>query len=423
MTNTSNKNGFTLLELLVVMAVFIIVIMISADAFNTILKQSSKLFRSEESNIEGVIGLEMMRHDLQQMGYGLFTETMATPYTGEATVFPASTYNEAAFTTPPRPIATGNNLAATADSSSESGNDYNIRVGSDYLAIKGTSVGRSKAARRWTYLRLDASGAVVPTTWVSKDENFTTGERVMFLRRTLNAGENKLAVEREPSTGDFYFPFSNSAFASYSTSYNKYVIYGLDDDSSLPRMPFNRSDYFVARPSAAGRVPSGCAPNTGVLYKTLINNSTTNGKLTYLPVLDCVADMQVVLMWDLMSGTSAGPDGSVDTYTSADGSVKSGPGDTTDVTRALTTPGVALMSGEDPATFIKRRLKGIKVYLLAQNGRKDPGYKSPSPIVYSATEASLTRPAGFDINAAGWQNYRWKLYQIVVRPKNLSGNQ
>ena len=40
-------------------------------AFNTIITNSSKSSKIEESNIEGMIGLEMMRHDLEQMGFGL----------------------------------------------------------------------------------------------------------------------------------------------------------------------------------------------------------------------------------------------------------------------------------------------------------------------------------------------------------------
>lgn len=414
MKKSSNQKGFTLVELLVVMVVFTIIIVITAGAFKTILTQSAKLLRSEESNIEGIIGLEMMRHDLQQMGYGLFSEPMAAAYTGEATAVPASTYNEAAFTTPPRALVTGNNLVAAADNSSEAGNTYNLLAGTDYLAIKGTTVGRSKAAHRWTYLQLDSAGAVVPTRWASGEENFGTNEKVLVLRRRLSASNNTLAVEREPSTGDFYFPFSASAFTSYSSNYNKFVIYGLDDAASLPRMPYNRSDYFVARPTAAGRVPNVCAPNTGVLYKTIVNNSTAGagGRLTYMPVLDCVGDMQVVLMWDLRNGAAAGQDGSVDTYSNADGTALSGPATTAEITAALADPEV-----------LRNSLKGVKIYILAQNGRLDPSYRSPSPIVYSTTEAALTQPAGFDINARGWQNYRWKLYQMVVRPKNLTANQ
>jgi hypothetical protein len=78
---------------------------------------------------------------------------------------------------------------------------------------------------------------------------------------------------------------------------------------------------------------------------------------------------------------------------------------------------------------IRNNLKMIKIYIIAQNGKKDTGYTSASPLVVgdtnsngSPTEASITRPAGLAL-AADQLNYRWKLYRIVVRPKNLLANQ
>ena len=46
-------------------------------------------------------------------------------------------------------------------------------------------------------------------------------------------------------------------------------------------------------------MPSQCAPNTGILYKAVMNQNmvTGGGALTY-PLLDCVADMQVVFITD-----------------------------------------------------------------------------------------------------------------------------
>ena len=104
-----NNKGFTLIEMLVVMAVFVVIIAITGDSFNIILSQTSKIFRSEESNIEGVIGLEMLRHDLQQAGFGLFSETPPVSYE-EAAAAPANLYNDAG-TNVPRPILAGDNLA------------------------------------------------------------------------------------------------------------------------------------------------------------------------------------------------------------------------------------------------------------------------------------------------------------------------
>ncbi len=408
-----NQGGFTLIELIVVMAVFIIVIMITADSFNTILSQASKIYRSEESNIEGVVGLEMLRHDLQQGGYGLFTETSPVSYS-EAVAAPANGYNETAGTNPPRAFVGGNNLATAAESSS--GATYNILAGTDYLAIKGTSVARSKPSQKWTHLLYVAGTGGVPNSWPSDAENLVSNDRVVMLRRQITPLTNTLSLV--PDGSDFYFAFSQVGFERYSTNTSQYIIYGIDKTGITPRMPFNRTDYFVARPAAS--VPPLCAQGAGVLYKTVVNQA--DGKLTYYPILDCVADMQVVYGWDLMDGLTPGQDGTVDTWTTPDGTSFSCSGaactlqDPDDASKLYAQNAVT-----KPAT-IRNALKIVKVYILAQNGRRDPGYTSPSPIlVGNADESSLTR--NYDIAAAGWSNYRWKLYRVVVRPKNLLSNQ
>lgn len=423
-----NKNGFTLVEMIIVMAVFMVVLMITGEAFKTILQQTSKLFRSEESNIEGVIGLEILRHDLQQVGYGLFTEPLCSPnaYTGEAAAVPASTYNEvarnvldpcltppttasvAALRLPPRAVVAGNNLASVADANSDDGGTYNVLAGSDYLVLKGLTLGRSKASQRWTYLN-SAASVVTPKSWVSRSENLESGDKVLLMRRKVTPSTNTLTIEPEPTNGWFYIPFSNAAFSKYSTNYSSYVVYGLDD-AATPRMPFNRSDYFVSRPAATSAMPAICAPTIGNLYKTTVNQA--DGKLSYLPILDCVADMQVVFGWDLTIGTTStlGQDGVIDTWSSPDPDFRSGTATLADLQAAMAAP-----------ELLRSSLKMIKVYILAQDGRKDTSYTSPSPIVVGDIgETSLTKSY---VISAGLQNYRWKVYRIVIQPKNLISNQ
>ena len=289
----------------------------------------------------------------------------------------------------------------------QSGATFGILADTDYLAIKGTSVARSRASQRWTFLQNDPGSGVVPKLWPSTAENFATNERVVLMQRRVSLTNNTLTLV--PDGSNHYFAYTPVAFASYSTNTDSYIMYGVDD-SGTPRMPFNRSDYFVARPATASEVPEMCAPGSGILYKTTVNQA--NGNLTYLPILDCVADMQIVFGWDLKNGGSAGTDGLIDTYSNADGTARSGPATQTEVQNAL----------QNPAA-IRNNLKMIKVYILAQNGRRDPSYTSPSTIrVGGQAELALTKD--FDIAAnPGWRNYRWKLYQIVVRPKNLTSNQ
>lgn len=397
-----NQRGFTLIEMIVVMAVFMTVLMISASSFNTILAQASKVFRSEESNIEGVIGLEMLRHDLQQAGYGLFSEPAT--YTNEAAIAEASVYNDAPNNVP-RPIVGGNDLAGKVSGANT------IMEGSDYLAIKGTTVGREKAAQKWTFLQFSSS-IVFPHKWPSTAENLSSPDKVVLIQKQFGTPPRSSLV-RDPA-GDFYYAYSDIGFKHLSSaSTGIYTAYGVDK-SNILRFPFNRSDYFVARP-ATTPIPSYCAPNTGILYKTTVNHN--DGGLTYIPVLDCVLDMQVVLGWDWDNN------GIIDTYSNADGTVANG-GLVMNASAALS------QTNNNSITLvpnIRTNLKMIKVYIVAQNGKKDSGYTSASPLTFGDVTndpgiESLTRSAGFPL-AADQLNYRWKVYRVVVRPKNLLANQ
>lgn len=419
-----NNRGFTLVELIVVMAIFIIVIMITGDAFKTILSTSTKLFKSEESNIEGVVGLEMMRHDIEQSGFGLFDSFMsvAAEYT-EADKIPALTYNDAPSGVP-RAVIGGNNLGEVLDPNADSdGVKYTTLLGADYLTIKATSAGLNQASQRWTYI----TGSDPPHVWPS--DNLSVGDRVIIQRRVFNANGISNQLVFDPNHKDIYWV--NFATGGFVTEFSPvlpqetYYVYGINPDGNL-RMPFNRTDYFVATPSVANRLPATCAQKTGILYKTVVNHS--NGRLTYLPVVDCVADMQVVFGWNF--GDSAGSvvtdpntlgSGTVDTWSNADGSVVSS-----------SVAGVTVTNVQDAmanAGHIRTKLKLIKVYILAQDGRKDPNYTSPSPIqIGEASEndvdavKALTRPGGYTVPTEQL-NYRWKQYRLVIKPKNLLSNQ
>jgi prepilin-type N-terminal cleavage/methylation domain-containing protein len=407
-----NQKGFTLIEMVVVMAVFVVVIAITGNSFNAILTHTSKLFRSEESNIEGVLGLEMLRHDIQQAGYGLFSEVSPVAYDGEAVAAPASNFNDGT-TGPPRALVTGTFAADTAISE-DSGGGYKILAGSDYLAIKATTVARNKTAQKWTYLSYSSS-AVTPHSWQSNAENFSSSDKVVLLRRRISTSTNR--AELVPSTlGDSYIPFSSSAFENMSsTSASVMTVYGVDDSATL-RMPFNRTDYFVAAPPAGNR-PSVCSPNSavGVLYKTTVNQ--IGGTLNFVPVLDCVADMQIVLGWDLRdSGCAAGSDGQIDTWSNSDGTVVA-----RDANVTCNADSAEVVAAQASAELVRSNLKIIKVYILAQQGRKDLGYTNRSPVtVGDVGETALTRSYALP---ADMLNYRWKVYRLIARPKNLLANQ
>src|SRR5271157_3422254 len=63
--------GFTLVELLIVMSIFVVVIAIGSNTFTLLLKQSTQQNKQTESQIERIAGLEMMRSDIASAGFGL----------------------------------------------------------------------------------------------------------------------------------------------------------------------------------------------------------------------------------------------------------------------------------------------------------------------------------------------------------------
>ena len=82
--------------------------------------------------------------------------------------------------------------------------------------------------------------------------------------------------------------------------YSANIVYGIDN--VIPVRPFNRAEYYIDNTA----VPQRCAPNTGVLVKAVVAHDAAGTTPTLLPLLDCVADMQVVY------GLDNNADGAVD---------------------------------------------------------------------------------------------------------------
>jgi hypothetical protein len=129
-----------------------------------------------------------------------------------------------------------------------------------------------------------------------------------------------------------------------------------------------------------------------------------------MPLLDCVADMQVVFGWDL-NGNGVIEESSA--YQS-DATKISVSGST------ITAAGIkTIMESPDE---IRNKLKYVKIYIMAQEGRKDSGYTNSAPVKVGDL-ASITKSYSVaNLTTNGWLNYRWKIYRIVVKPKNLSSN-
>lgn len=429
----NSRKGFTLIEMIVVMAVFVVIIMITADSFKTILTQMTKITKSEESNIEGVVGLEMFRHDLQQAGYGLPFSYLSQISCIEAGFTPASNYNDCTGSITsgvPRAVVAGNDLGAVAGATGDEAT--NILAGTDYLALKGSTLGMNETAKRWTYMPYssETTGKLKPRIWQTGnliDGASADASRVIVLKKTYTSSgySNQMITSSNPAI--YWARYYADGFAD--TAFNPtlkeevYYLYGIKAGDPLG-MPFNRADYFVARPTSTGKIPSFCHENTGILYKGVVvhANSAADAKLTYIPLLDCVADMQVIFGWDLDDGQgSEGQDGLIDTYSTPLGSggaitVQSSAAPSASTMQARVTAALA-----DPER-LRNSLKVVKVYLLAQVGRRDANYQSPSSSIVLGDAATDGITKSYTLSS-DMRNYHWKIYRLVVRPKNLISNQ
>ncbi len=370
------EKGFSLVELIITMLMSGLVIAAASSSFIGLLGQSRTQAKIVESN-ENMIGLDILRRDMESAGYGLtwdnptpisYTESSANLFTN-----PSSTVNDATTGTP-RAIV--NVDSATYNSPN------NIFNGSDYLVIKALNVARNDTCERWSYLR---NGNVV-NQWNSANpnENFLNTDRVIVLD-PKNKDTRPLI---RSGTGGFFTTYNAGALADSTFAptdpTDTYLVYGISG-STDPVRPFNRADYYIARPAT---IPSRCAPNTGVLYKATLN---ADGTLNPQPIVDCVADMQVIFGLDndgngaFQSGIGTPADG----YTST-------------------------LSGLSSAQQIRTQVKEVKVYILTHEGGRDLSYThSTNPITVG--EFGLGRTVSLGSNL----NYRWKVYRVAVKPFNL----
>ncbi|MDQ7031264.1 MAG: prepilin-type N-terminal cleavage/methylation domain-containing protein [Desulfonauticus sp.] len=113
-----------------------------------------------------------------------------------------------------------------------------------------------------------------------------------------------------------------------------------------------------------------CNPNTFNLLRK-VNNSSG------MPILNCVADFQVRFELDLNG------DGAVDT-----------------ITTTLPT------SNQD----LRKELKTVRIYLLAQEGQKDPKFNFNANTTIDNVHLQLP---------SDYVHYRWKVIKLVVTPLNL----
>jgi type II secretory pathway pseudopilin PulG len=389
------EGGFTLIELMITMIMFIIVIASVSSIFLGLVNQFKQQSKIVETNLEGLTGLEILRQDIEQAGYGLPRNvTGVTDTNGDGNLWDeVPNYIEAAGA-----ASAYNDAPQNAPRAIFSDNDNALGLGlslnnSDYLVIKSINIARNDNCKKWTTLSTTGTRTWTPDRQnVNKNDDGTTNNNVRVV--TLVPGSNETNSQSLISdAAAFSTTFSSVAASPWqpTDTTETRLVYGVDPGTNL-RMPFNRADYFISN----ANVPIRCATGTGVLVKAVVPHDDGNfldGTGDLMPLLDCVADMQVVY------GLDNDVDGDFEPFISADGY-------SNDIS-ALT------------ATQVRNQVKEVRVYILAHEGQRDVNYTYPNNSI-TVGEFGLGRNPNFDLTGiTNYQNYRWKVYTVVVNPNNM----
>jgi prepilin-type N-terminal cleavage/methylation domain-containing protein len=362
--------GFTLLELLISMAILGFVLAGITQTFTGALTQYRQQTRIAETNIEGIIGLGLFKRDIENAGYGLPWKPDVMPSYSEATG--GAVYNDAP-TGPPKAFAVGNNVGWQP-------NPYK----SDELVVRATNVARNDAAEKWTYIDSDNE----PKVWGNAAEDLEGTDHVIIITPGASDGTGRTLVTSSTGTDQWRTTYNGrSTYVPGGTGFYNFV-YGITASETLAtlRMPFNRADYYLPDPTTLSTLPPRCAPNTTTLQKAVISQSNGSRSDT-LSLLDCVANMQVIFVLD-----------------------RDGDGIASDLAETLTDPLGTALSAEQ----IRDQVKEVRVYILAHEGQKDTSYTHPVSTI-TVGESGL----GADVGVSAYLNYRWKLYILAVKPMNL----
>ncbi len=396
------QDGFTLVELMITMVVFVLAMVAAANIFSGLLGQFKQQSSIAESNIEGIGGLELLRHDVEQAGFGLpwnmsgatYSEADSNAKYDPAIAVTANAYNDAS-SNPPRAVVVGNNV---------------LMNNSDVLTIKATTVATNAASQKWEYIVNNGNLPNMLRDWggsANPNELLAGTDHVIIMNPSVGINNRRVLI----NSGGFDVQLNNipafssnaaaSPFEPPASSYTAYLAYGVSPGAL--RMPFNRADFYIKKPANAADIPTRCQANTGVLYKATVNHN--GGGLTELPLLDCVLDMQVVLAL-ASPGTSSA-----------------------NMWVGLPADGAVLPAGLT-ADQVRNQLKEIRIYLIVQEGQRDISYTyvNPDPAAPSAEKNMIyvrdpnlgnvygTTKNGYTVPDL---NYRWKLHTIVITPYNL----
>ncbi len=357
--------GFTLVELMISLTVFAIIMGVATATFLSQMEHNTREYSIAEAEIETNIALNnLLKTDISLAGYGL------------ANNYPDYDADGTADWTP---------SAITAID--------NPGAGGDSLLLTGTALGvNSRATRSWSYYDTDQF-----VTWTDPRENISPQDLMILLepnsKTLLDVGPGKWLFRFDGNNLSPVALFGGDAFGGVPDGTLAYGINRADikddDDVSVAAdlLPF-----YVVRYYLGGDSPGVCAPGTQSLLRAeaikAADADEANEPNGGDPLLSCVLNLQIGF------GLDSNDDGTLDLWDNGGGNL-------------------AGYSFEDQ----RKRVKQVRVYLLAQNGRRDADYQYPDASVWVG-DGSL--PIGERIDLTDEQRrYRWRVLSVNVWPKNI----
>lgn len=393
MTKYQDIRGFTLVELLIVLAIFGIMIAGIYSAYTVQMHEGVREYRLAQTDMETQIAKSVIERDLAMAGYGLPYPLEVKDYCGKD-----SAGSAVAVTTCPSKYNCNslNHCVPVAATASDGG------TGSDVLRLSGTAIGMAtRATQAWAYV----TNANVLREWADsreklKADNAAGHDRILYVNPLT--GVMLTAAAADTITGKTWLFRYDGSSAGYGTTNPPAnittgdLVYGLYYKDLTSAEPTADLPYYSVSYSVGGTPLATCAPGTANLLRGESRANIFPSGTELQPLLNCVLDFQVAL------GLDANVDGAIDCWD--DG-------------------GAVLSGNSDVRAAAREQLKQVRVYALVQQGGRDRDY-SHVPSTIRVGDSLLTKCGGGGVGrdvtlTADQLRYRWKVVTVSVAPRNV----